>query len=164
MRKISLRLIPVLLILAQLACNLPANSTSPEQPAAEQATATPTPMILIEPASATAAPVPATATPEPPPQDPLVLRATLCWYGPGQKYEVISSLHQGERVKLLGRGSISGWYIVENPTYHDPCWVQEADLQVDPGIDQLSLKIFNPPATKVPPTKKPTDIPPTPGP
>jgi uncharacterized protein YgiM (DUF1202 family) len=161
MRKISLGIVPVLLILAQMACNLPSVSPSTQ---AEQATTTPTPEILVEAAPATAAPVPPvapTATPEPAaPQDPLVLRATLCWYGPGQKYEVISSLHQGERVKLLGRGSISGWYIVENPTYHDPCWVQEADLQVDPALDQLSLKIFSPPATKVPPT----DVPPSPAP
>jgi hypothetical protein len=151
MRKILLGIVPVLLILVQLACNLPANSPSVQ---IERPTSTSTARILIEPAPATSAPAAApaaTATPKAESQDPLVLHDTLCWYGPGQKYEVISSLHHGERVKLLGRGSISGWYIVENPKYHDPCWVQETDLQVDASIDQLNLKIFSPPATKIPP-------------
>ena len=95
------------------------------------------------------------------PSAPVVLRATLCWQGPGPQYIVVSGLPQGQTVKLLGKGSIPGWFIVENPTYHDPCWVQASDLQVDPAIDQLTLKVFSPPPLK--PTKtpkpKPTNTP-----
>jgi len=98
----------------------------------------------------------------PTPQNPLVLRATLCWVGPGPVYDVVSALKQNERVVLLGRGSNGGWWIVENPIYHDPCWVQEADLQLDPGTNTAGLKVFTPPPTPTPtstpkpPTKTPT--------
>ncbi len=157
MRKSILGLVPILMILAQLACNLPGNTQSvPLQPD----TATPTPSILIEVAPNTPEPPIGTATPVPTPQNPLVLRATLCWQGPGPQYLVVSALKQSERVKLLGRGSISGWYVVENPTYHDLCWVQEVDLQIEPGTDLLNLKVYNPPP-KPTPTKIPS-ITPTP--
>jgi hypothetical protein len=72
---------------------------------------------------------------------------------------VVSSLDQGERVKLLGQGSIPGWYIVENPTYHDLCWVAATDLQVDASTDLASLKIYNPPVPKPTKTPKPTPTP-----
>jgi uncharacterized protein YgiM (DUF1202 family) len=83
----------------------------------------------------------------------------LCWQGPGPKYEVVSALTKGSRVKLLGQGSISGWYIVRNPIYHDPCWVQQTDLQIEPGTDLLSLQIFNPPPTYTPTQPPPTSTP-----
>src|SRR5689334_1255653 len=106
MRKSILGFVPITLILVQLACNLPSNA-----PSVATITLTPTTSEpLIEAASAI--PEIATDTPTPTaPQDPLVLRATLCWQGPGPKYIVVSSLNQGERVKLLGKGSIPSWYI-----------------------------------------------------
>src|SRR5262245_33185393 len=130
------------LLIAILACNLP--SSVP--------TATPLPSDTPIPAIATATLSLETATPAVPatPENPLVLRATLCWQGPGPVYPVVSGLKINERVKLLGRGSINGWYVVENPIYHDPCWVQASDLQVDPGIDLLSLRVFTPPPTPTP--------------
>jgi len=98
----------------------------------------------------------ATATP----QNPLVINAALCWVGPGSVYEVVSALKQNERVELLGRGSIPGWWIVRNPIYNDPCWVQERYLQIDPGYDTASLKVFNPPPTPTPTfTPVPTNTP-----
>ena len=140
-------------LLVPLACNLPSGtvptltqpvpSPSAAQPIPLESTMTITPLpTVIESPSAT-----------PTPQNPLVLRATLCWIGPGPVYEVVSALKKDERVVLLGRGgSISGWWIVDNPIYHDPCWVQTGDLQLDPGFDTANLKIFNPPPT---PTKTP---------
>src|SRR5687767_4469293 len=158
MRKSLLGIFPILLILVQLACNLP-SSTSLQ-------TSTPTAASSVSTETATPTAVsaePATITPTPTPQDPLVLRATLCWFGPGPKYLTVSALKVNERVKLLGRGSISGWYIVENPIYHDPCWVQESELQIEPGTDLASLRIFNPPPTptytKPPPTATITNTP-----
>jgi hypothetical protein len=71
-------------------------------------------------------------------------------------------LKQGVSVEIIGRGSIAGWLIIRNPTYHDPCWVQASDLQVDASFDINALQIYNPPPT---PTKtpKPTPVPsPTP--
>src|SRR5258706_14622224 len=152
MRKSILGLMSIILILVQLACNLPSNA-----PSVATITLTPTTSPpLIQGTSPTLAIATNTLTPAAP-QDPLVLRATLCWQGPGPKYIVVSSLNQGERVKLLGKGSIPGWYIVENPIYHDLCWMAATDLQVDPGIDLASLKVYTPPIPK--PTKKPKQTP-----
>jgi hypothetical protein len=155
MRKSRVGIVPILLLLVQLACNLPSGTpTLTSTPtAAFTETATPTFALLDVPS----------ITPISTPQNPLVLRATLCWIGPGPAYPTVSALKVNERVKLLGRGSISGWYIVENPIYHDPCWVQESELQIEPGTDLASLRIFNPPPTptytKPPPTITPSPTP-----
>jgi hypothetical protein len=143
------------------ACNLPSGA-----PPAEvlEASATPTVALgVVDTAMPTLTPeaviLPTdTASLTPTPQDPLVLRATLCWQGPGPKFDVVSALNQNERVKLLGRGSISGWFVVDNPTYHDPCWVAEGDLQIEAGTDLSNLKIFTPPPTATP-TPPPTPVP-----
>src|SRR5271157_5361851 len=76
-----------------------------------------------------------TYTPFPTPQNPLVLHNTLCWLGPGPGYEVASSVHAGTRVTLLGQGSIPGWWVIEGPVYHDPCWMPQQELQIDVGYD-----------------------------
>jgi uncharacterized protein YgiM (DUF1202 family) len=96
------------------------------------------------------------------PQSPQVINSTLCWVGPGTKYEVVSSLSRGETVEVIGRGSTAGWLIIRNPRYNDPCWVSANDLKVDASLNLNSLKIFDPPPmpTKTP---KPTPVPsPTP--
>jgi len=125
----------------------PQSQAQPQQPAAaSSATPTQTP----------------TATNTPEPSKPQVINDTLCWVGPGAKYEVVSSLSKGETVEVIGRGSIAGWLILRNPQYHDPCWVSANDVKVDTSLDLNSLKIFNPPPS---PTKtpKPTPVPsPTP--
>jgi hypothetical protein len=51
---------------------------------------------------------------------------------------------------MLGRGVIAGWYIVRNPIYGDPCWLQANDLQIPAGYDVSSLPLFNPPFTETP--------------
>jgi hypothetical protein len=158
-----------ILMLAGLACNMPqaasrqvtpvinpvnpvtpvisGNSTSQVQPPPLAAfTETPT----LTPTS--------TNTTQPTPQKPLVLRTTLCWVGPGTQFEVVSSLKQGENVEVIGRGSIDGWLIIRNPTYHDPCWAQANDLQVDASFDLNALQIYYPPPTPTR-TPKPTPIP-----
>jgi hypothetical protein len=127
--------------------------------AAQAAANPPTPVIIVVTATQEAAAAPAstnTAEPAPAPQQPEVVNSTLCWIGPGDKYEVVSSLSKGQFVELLGRGSIKGWFIINNPIYNDPCWVQDFDLKVDPGLDLASLEVIYPPA---PPTKTP--VPPT---
>jgi hypothetical protein len=102
-------------------------------------------------------PIPQADTPIPTetatPGDPLVLQSTLCWVGPGAQYEVVSALKEGERVPLLGKGSIPDWWIVKNPIYRDPCWARASDLQVDPGVNVAALQVYYPPPT---PTFTPT--------
>ncbi len=80
-------------------------------------------------------------------QFPVVTIDTQCWRGPGAQYEVIGTIGHGTEVPLLGRGVISGWFILRNPTYGDPCWLQGSALQFPPGYDISALPIFNPPAT-----------------
>jgi hypothetical protein len=168
MNKFILRIIPALLMLtlAILACNLPQTSESPT------ATETVTPSVaavvsdtVVPPATALPSET-AAVVPVPTPQDPLVARAALCWWGPGPVYDVISSLKENIRVRLVGRGSIPGWVLVDNPTYHVPCWVQDVYLQIEPGTDLSTLQIFTPPPTPTPsptltrtPTATPTKTP-----
>ncbi len=95
-----------------------------------------------------------TARPTSTPQNPLVLETILCWKGPGDQFEVVSALKKDIRVELIGRASISGWWIVNNPIYHDACWAQAEYLQIEAGYNTSALPIYTPPAT---PTPTPTN-------
>jgi hypothetical protein len=106
------------------------------------------------PPSPTDTAVPPSATP----QEPMVIHTTLCWLGPGAKYDVVSSVNQGQVVEVIGRGSVAGWYIIRNPRYNDPCWIQASDMQLDAGLDINALKVFNPPPLPTN-TPKPTPVP-----
>ena len=95
-------------------------------------------------------------------KSPVVINDTLCWLGPGPDYVVSSSILTGTSVVLLGKGSIPGWWIVSDPIYHDPCWIYQQDLQIDPNYDLSNLQIFYPPSTPTPtliPTLVPTIVP-----
>jgi uncharacterized protein YgiM (DUF1202 family) len=155
------------LILA--ACNMPtAQATPAPDVAATYVVAT---LSAIETANASAPVlVPATVTqtstptgtalPPATPQNPLVVKDALCWQGPGAVYEVTSSVKTGTRVELLGRGSVGAWWIIRNPIYHDPCWVQTDVLQIEAGYNLSGLQVFNPPPTPTPiPTHTPTVTP-----
>jgi len=167
MRRRSLLILSgTLLVVILSACNLP-NSAQEEE--AQDTVATWVALTLV--AQASSAPIP-TSTPPPEvdvtmapsqtateiiptstPQNPLVLETTLCWKGPGTQFEVVSALKKDERVDLIGQGSIAGWWIVDNPIYHDPCWAQTNDLQIEPGYNTAALPIYTPPPT---PTLTPT--------
>lgn len=92
-----------------------------------------------------------------------VIHDALCWLGPGPGYVVSSAILGGTRVTLLGWASIGSWWVVDNPIYHDPCWIFQDDLQIDYGVNPYSLRIFYPPPTLTPtvtststPTRTPT--------
>ena len=151
----SFRIVPACLALCLLftACNLPSAANTPIPETQSEApvqlpSETPTPNLILAPFTDTPLP---TETPlpsmTPTPENPLVLRTTLCWVGPGAQYDVVSALKEGERVELLGQGSISDWWIVRNPIYRDPCWVQAKDIQIEPGYDVSGLQIYYPPPT-----------------
>jgi hypothetical protein len=160
-----LRLISVLALLglALLGCNLPSGTASPDANATDLAGT----LTVLQTAAAgtqAAGAVAATSTPgatasptaaiSATPQSPLVARDTLCWVGPGNQFEVVSAVHTGAKVELIGQGTISGWYIIRNPIYHDPCWIQASDMQLPPGFNTATLPFFSPPDT---PTPVPTD-------
>ena len=160
------------LMLALLACNISVNGVAPTPTLGLPSN---TPVVSVE-SSATettqaetqtetqpaptesSTPVPVTDTPSAPtltptPQNPLVTTTAYCWSGPADKtlkYELISSVQAGTRVQLLGKGIVDGWWIIRNPRYNDPCWIQQENVQVDPGYDLSTLKIFALPWTPTP--------------
>ena len=163
-----------LLIISILACNI--NTPNPSQvnleltitaqalsiqqtsqAQAQPAQAQPVVVITETPAQAPA-PADTIVAPSATPQSPTMINSTLCWLGPGDKYEVVSSLSKTQPVEVIGRGSVSGWLIIRNPIYNDPCWVQATDLQLDASFDVNALQVYDPPAlpTKTP---KPTPVP-----
>ncbi len=134
-----------------VAATLTALPTSAVQP--------PTATLAVPPTSTLSIPPTATSTPLPvgTPSNPLVVKDALCWVGPGAQYDVVSAVFNGTRVVLLGRGSVGSWWVIENPRYHDPCWVAADVLQFDAGYNLSGLKVFTPPSTPTPtPTKTPT--------
>jgi hypothetical protein len=164
--RFSTVMITLFILIGLVACSLPAAQaetpdlvatwvaatlTAVDMPATLPA-ATPTPSA-IPTASQTPAPSD-TAAPTSTPQNPLILETTLCWKGPGAQYEVVSALKKDERVELIGQGSLAGWWIVDNPIYHDPCWAQARHIQVEPGYNTAALPIFTPPPS---PTPSPTN-------
>ena len=170
----------LILILTSLACSMPAGgistpdlvgttvaktlaalTISASSPGLEAGTATPS--LTASPAPSVTGiftPLVAVATTSSGPQNSLVTTSTLCWLGPGTIYEVSSTIQKGTRVELLGRGDISGWWIVRNPKYHDPCWMPDKYLQIDSGVNVSALPIFHTPSTPTPtPTLVPTSTP-----
>jgi hypothetical protein len=168
-QKFFILLSGLVLILAMLACNAAAPtstptpvaasglpSDTPQGSAAPSLTEIPTGTQTAAPA-ASLTPVPATntlVTPSvtitPTPQNPLVTATAYCWSGPTGKtlkYELISSIQAGTRVQLLGRGIVDGWWVIKNPRYNDPCWIQMQYVQIDIGYDLSTLKTFAVPAT-----------------
>jgi hypothetical protein len=155
----------LLLIAAVLACNIkPATGANPSPTRAPTNTATDT-FTPTDIATDTFTPIaPAlntstdTTTPSPLPiqtsslpGNALVANSALCWLGPGKAYDVSSSIGGGTRVDLLGRSPIDGWWIIRNPRYHDPCWIEAIYLQIDTGVNVLALPIY-----QIPPTSTPT--------
>jgi uncharacterized protein YgiM (DUF1202 family) len=156
----------LILCLLVAGCNLP-SAKSGVNAVATGAAATLDALRTAVAATLTAAPPPSTSTllpaiPAPPtitstPQNPVVAQLALCWTGPGNAYPVVSSVKVGTSVELMGVGSIAGWYIIKNPTYHDPCWIEGKNLKIDPNFNLSTLKIYNPPPT---PGPTETEVPP----
>ncbi len=76
------------------------------------------------------------------PQNPLVLVPTACFKEPRVNDRIVSSLNKGTRVKLIARSDDGNWWLVENPVYRSPCWVQVGDLQLDPGMNVKDVPVF----------------------
>lgn len=114
---------------------------------------TPVPATM-PPAASITAPVPVINTPAPlvtqTPPTPVVQVSSLCWTGPGPAYPVVSGIKAGTTVTVLGVGSQAGWLVIENPIYHDRCWIESKNLALDPFFNTSGLQVFNPPPTPGP--------------
>jgi uncharacterized protein YgiM (DUF1202 family) len=154
------------------ACNLP-GANGARGPAAtgivETVSAMQTGLVASQTAAAGVVPPSATAlpaalpspTPAPLPTaaDPVVSATALCWTGPGSAYPVVSSVKPGNAVKVLGVSSKVGWFVIENPTYGNRCWIEAKNLTLDPNFSTAGMQVFNPPPTpgpKVTPIPTPT--------
>lgn len=100
--------------------------------------------------------VTATQTPIPPPtftgtptQQPVVTNLAACWFGPGPAYRMESSIKKGEVVELLAVGSVPGWYIIRNPYFQQPCWIQAENLSLDPAFDPSPFPLITPLPTRI---------------
>ncbi len=152
----------VLVALAALGCSLPVAATSSDTAGTmvaatiyvlqTNAAGTQTAFVQEVPTSAatplpSASPIPGIT---PTPRNPLVKTLALCLTGPGSPYNVVSSIKPGTRVPLLGVGSVAGWLVVENPVYHDRCWIKASEVELDAGVNIAALQVFNPPPTPGP--------------
>lgn len=98
----------------------------------------------------------ATQTPPPPPtatssptQQPVVTRLAACWFGPGPAYNLESNIKEGESVDLLAVGTVPGWYIIRNPYFNQPCWIQAENLSLDPAFDPSQFPMVTPLPTRI---------------
>jgi hypothetical protein len=72
-----------------------------------------------------------------------------------------SNIIKGKRVEFLGVGNVAGWYIIRNPYFHQPCWIEAVDLKILPGTDITTFPVMTPGIpTRIPdpglPVQKPT--------
>jgi hypothetical protein len=100
-------------------------------------------------------PFPATDTPIPTPTEtliptpaetaiPQVTGQSPCYTGPGDTYPLSSNISDTKKVEVLGLGNVPGWYVIKNPYFGSPCWINAEHLIVDPNSDFSDLPVFTP--------------------
>ena len=105
-------------------------------------------------ATETQTPTPSPTVTSSPTQQPVVTHLAACWFGPGRAYNLESNIKEGERVELLAIGTVPGWYIIRNPYFHQPCWIQAENLSLDPSFDPSQFPMMTPLPTRIVPTAK----------
>jgi len=121
----------VQMAIAMLTQTVAAYSPTPLPP-----TETPTPSFTETPLY--------TPTKTPPPKRPVVMEFTGCWTGPGDQYTLISNVDIKKYVDVIGIGSVPGWYVIRNPYFHNPCWIEIAHLKIDPAMDFTKFPLMTP--------------------
>jgi hypothetical protein len=107
------------------------------------ASPTPLPPTITPTPSFTDTPTPAPTSSEPP-KRPLVTEFAGCWTGPGSTYTLISNIDAKKRVDIIGIGSVPGWYIIRNPYFHNPCWMEGVHLNIDPNLNLSVIPVMTP--------------------
>jgi hypothetical protein len=121
---------------AQLAMLIQTQTAGAASPTPLPPTITPTPSLTNTP--------PPEPTSDKPIRRPLVTEFTGCWTGPGDTYTLISNVAEKKYVDVIGIGDVPGWYVVRNPYFHNPCWIQIAYLQIDPRMDFSVFPVMTP--------------------
>jgi hypothetical protein len=103
-------------------------------------------------ATATLTPTPTLTMTSSPTQQPVVTHLAACWFGPGRAYRLESNVKEGEVVEILAVGTVPGWYIIRNPYFNQPCWIQAENLSLDPAFDPSPYPVITPLPTRIIPT------------
>jgi hypothetical protein len=106
------------------------------------AAASPTPTVTLTPSPTETETI--TPTSSEPPRRPQTVNFAGCWFGPGPSFTLESNISKGKAVDLLGIGNVPGWYIIRNPYFHRPCWIQESDLKIFEGTDLSKYPVMTP--------------------
>lgn len=112
---------------------------------------TSTPPPPVETATPQFTETPAAPTEKPVLKPPAVIAFAGCWKGPGDNYTLISNIDPSIRkagrqvVTILGIGSVPGWYIIRNPYFNNPCWIQAEFMEIDPRMDMTQFPMMTPP-------------------
>jgi hypothetical protein len=106
-------------------------------------TATPPPPTITLTPAVTETPSPEPTSSEPP-KRPVVTEFTGCWTGPGDTYTLISNIDPKKYVEIIGIGNVDGWYVIRNPYFRNPCWIQKAHVRVDPNMNLTVFPVMTP--------------------
>jgi len=129
----NLTLAVIVLVLAALACNLPAQTSGADAtPSAtndteQTSTATQTPSSQATPSTVTVT----------------VNAATNCRSGPGTNYDLVLTFQPGATAEVVGKYSPANYWIIKTPT-GGTCWLWGANATVQG--DTSSLAEIEPPA------------------
>lgn len=86
-----------------------------------------------------------------------VTKDAICFVGPGESYGVVSTITKDQQVQLLGMGQGGDYYVITNPRYLVPCWVQTSSIKFDGTPGELRT-IPIPTITPIPPNQ-PEELP-----
>ena len=112
-------------------------------------------LSVLPTATETQTPSPAPKVPSGPTQQPVVTHFAACWFGPGPAYNLESNIKEGESVDLLAVGTVQGWYIIRNPYFNQPCWIQAENLSLGPAFNSSQFPMMTPWPTRIVPTDAP---------
>ena len=143
-----------ILNLTLVGCLLTISACAPQEPAVPTVDVVSTLAIEMASLMQTKTALAASPTPEPVTETPIptetpmpeptkdstidiitIIRNTECRTGPGETYNLTSNILASEKVWLMGIGSVSGWYVIENPYFGSPCWVPADAVELDPAMD-----------------------------
>jgi hypothetical protein len=154
LRFLHLAIIGIVVILLSTACASNSTPSAADQEATNIAmgvavarTKTARAPTATRTATPTYTPSPTVTPTKPPAKPPVVATFASCWWGPwgpGNNYHLESNIEAGEQVQIVGIGSIPGWYIIINPYFYQRCWIQAADLTIDPNMDLSTIPLMTP--------------------
>ncbi|RME87824.1 MAG: SH3 domain-containing protein [Anaerolineae bacterium] len=156
--KILSRLTLSILLLFVLGCNLPLAHQPPMTPPMQSQVGTIAALTLQAvqmpplgtptlPPTPTSSPTP-TITPTYSPPRLQINAASDCRKGPGQEYDIVTTLQAGERVDITGKHPTEDYWVVKNPRGSGTCWVRGEHATLSGS--HWTVPTVSPPPTRTP--------------